>query len=231
MSEEKEYVVEFEERPGRWTPVAGAIYESKEKAEERSKREAEAMGVKTRVTPRSAIWEEWNFKKLTSRMRGTAPAVREMKKRAEAGAVAAWAIYKAHIKNLIRLACGHGPEGEWASEPAFRTTFISDLEAVEETGLIEQIDGLWRKHPKGIPKSEMMDLQDDWDEAVERKAGRKIPRTPDELTREEIEESKRLTREMHKIEREKKPEEKLSDLEEMKRELEKRMERLRGEGK
>lgn len=230
MSEE-EYLVEFEERPGRWTPVAGAVYKDEKRAKERSRKEAEAMGVKTRVTPRRPIWEEWNFKKLTSRMGGTTPAIREMKKRAEAGAVAAWAIYKAHIKNLIRLACGAGPEGEWASEPAFRTTLMSDLEAVGENDLKEQIDGLWRKHPKGIPKSEMMDLQDDWDENIERKVGRRIPATPDDLTREEIEESKRLTKEMHELKERKAPEEKLSELEKMKRQLEKKIERLRREGK
>lgn len=230
MSEE-EYLVEFEERPGRWTPVAGAVYKDEKRAKERSRKEAEAMGVKTRVTPRRPIWEEWNFKKLTSRMGGTTPAIREMKKRAEAGAVAAWAIYKAHIKNLIRLACGAGPEGEWAREPAFRTTLMSDLEAVGENDLIEQIDGLWRKHPKGIPKSEMMDLQDDWDENIERKVGRRIPATPDDLTREEIEESKRLTKEMHELKERKAPEEKLSELEKMKRQLEKKIERLRREGK
>ena len=226
MSED-EYVVEFEERSGRWIPIAGAIYKDETRAEKRSKKEAEAMGVKTRVTPRRPIWKEWNFKKLTSRMGGTAPAIREMKKRAEAGAIAAWAIYKQHIKNLIRLACGAGPEAEWASEPAFRTTLMSDLEAVGENDLIEQINGLWRKHPKGVPRSETLDLQDDWDEEVERRVGRKIPRTPDDLTREEIEESKRLTRELYKAKEKKSPREKLSELEEMKRELERRMKKLR----
>lgn len=230
MSEPEEYVVEFEDRPGRWVPVAGAVYKEKERAEERGKREAEEMGVKTRVVPRKPIWEEWNFRTLISRMGGTAPAIREMKKRGEAGAVAAWAIYKAHIKNLIKLACGAGPEGEWAREPAFRTTLISDLEAVGEEDLVKQIDGLWRKHPKGIPRSETMDLQDDWDEEVERRVGRRIPVTPDDLTREEIEESRRIAREMYER-KEKPPEEKTEELEEMKRELERKIERLRREGR
>ena len=229
MSEQEEFVVEFEDKPGKWIAIAGAIYREKERAEERSREEAEALGVETRVVPRTPIWGEWNFTKLASRLGGTAPAVREMKKRGEAGAVVAWAIYKQHVKNLIRLSCGAGPEGEWASEPAFRTTMMSDLEAVGEETLIEQIDGLWRKYPKGIPRSEMMDLQDDWDEGLERRVGRRIPRAPDDLTREEIEESKRLTKEMHKIEGKKSSEEKLSDLEEMKRELERKMEKLRRE--
>jgi len=229
MGEEEGYEVEFEERPGRWVPVAGAIYKDKGKAEERGKREAEEMGVETRVVPRKPIWEEWNFRKLTSRMGGTSQAIREMKKRGEAGAVAAWAIYKAHIENLIKLACGAGPEGEWAREPAFRTTLINDLEAVGETELIEQIDGLWRKHPKGIPRSETMDLQDDWDKEVERRVGRRIPGTPEDLTREEIEESRRIVREMHELK--KPPEKEITELEEMKRELERKIERLRREAK
>ena len=231
VSEEEEYVVEFEERPGRWSPIAGAIYKSRDRAEKRSKKEAKAMDVKTRVSPRPPIWSEWNFRKLASRMGGTAPAAREMKSRGESGAIAAWAIYKQHVKNLVRLACGAGPGGEFAREPAFRTTLISDLEAVGEKELIEQIEGLWRKHPKGIPRSEALDLQDDWDEGLERRVGRRIPRTPDDLTREEIEESKRLAKEMYEVKGKRSPEEKLSDLEEMKRELERKIERLKREGK
>lgn len=227
---EKEYVVEFED-DGRWIPIAGAVYRDKDRADERSRKEGEAMGVETRVVPRTPMWNEWNFRKLTSRMGGTSPALREMKKRGEAGAIAAWAIYKQHVKNLIRLACGAGPEGEWASEPAFRTTMIRDLEAVGEEDLIEQIDGLWRKHPKGIPRSETLDLQDDWDQAVERRVGRRIPRSADDLTREDIEESKRLTKEMYEVKERKPPEEKLEDLEEMRQELERKIERLRREGK
>ena len=228
---EEEFLVEFEDKPGKWIAIAGAVYKDKEKAEERSRREAEAMGVKTRVVPRTPIWDEWNFTKLASRLRGTAPAAREMKKRGEAGAIAAWAIYKAHIKNLIRLACGGGPQGEYASDPAFRTTMTRDLEAVGEEDLIEQIDGLWRKYPKRIPRSEMMDLQDDWDETIERRVGRRIPRSPDDLTREEIEESRRLSKEMHGGKEKQSSEEKVSDLEEMKRELERKIERLKREGK
>jgi len=229
MSEE-EYEVEFEYEVGKWAPISGAVYRSKERAEERSRKEAEEMGVETRVTPRKPVWEEWNFRKLSSRMGGTAPAVREMKKRGEAGAIAAWAIYKQHIKNLIRLACGGGAEGEWASEPAFRTTMIRDLEVVGEEDLIKQIDGLWKKHPKGIPRSEILDLQDDWDETIEGKVGRRIPGSPEELTREEIEESKRITAGMYKVKVEK-PEEKIAELEEMKRELERKIERLKKERK
>ena len=180
---------------------------------------------------RVPIWEEWGFFKLASRLGGTAPAAREMKKRGEAGAVAAWAIYKQHIKNLIRLSCGGGPEPELAKDPVYRTTMITDLEAVGETDLIEQIDGLWRKHPKGIPRSVMMDLQDDWDQGLERRVGRRIPRTPDDLTRAEIDESRRLSKEIYEVKEKKSSDEQLSDLEKMKRELERKIERLRREGK
>lgn len=227
---EKEFVVEFEDKPGRWIEVSGAVYRDREKAEERSRKEA-AAGIKVRVVPRTPIYDEWNFMKLASRLRGTAPAAREMKKRGEAGAIAAWAIYKAHIKNMVKLSCGGGPEPELAKDPAYRTTMITDLEAVGETELIEQVDGLWRKHPKGIPRSEMMDLQDDWNESLERRVGRRIPRSPDDLTREEIEESRRLTKEMYEAKEKRSPKEKVSELEKMKRELEEKIARMRKEGK
>ena len=225
--EPEEYVVEFEDKPGRWVPISGAVYRSRERAEERSEKEAEALGVKTRVVPRTPIWDEWSFRKLTVRMGGIAPASREIKRRGEAGAIAGWAIYKGHVKNLIRVACGHGLEGEFAVEPAYRTTMIRDLDAVGETELIERIEGLWREHPRGIPLSEVLDLQDDWDDSLERRIGRRIPTSPDELTREDIEDSKRLTREMYL--EEKSPEKKLEDLEKMKRDLEERMARLKRE--
>lgn len=228
MSEEEEYAVEFEDEPGRWVPIAGEVYKSREKAEERSREAEKKLRVKTRVVPRTPIWDEWSFRNLMIRMGGTGPAIREMKKRGEAGAVAGWAIYKGHIKNLIRLSCGGGLEGEFAREPAYRTTMIRDMEAVGETELIDHIEALWRKYPEGIPTSEVLDLQDDWDASLERRIGRRIPRTPTDLTKEDIEESKSITRKLHVIEK-KPPEEEIEELEKMKREIEERMERLKRE--
>jgi len=234
MSED-EYIIEMEEKEGRWTPIAGEIYRDKYRAEERSKQAAEEMSVKTRVAPRIPIWDEWNFAKLAARLEGTAPAIREMKKRGETGAIAGWAIYKGHVKNLIKLACGAGPEGEWAREPAYRSTMMRDLDVVWETKLIEQINELWKKHPKAIPTSDMMDLQEDWNKELESRVGKTIPKSPSEMTREDIEASKKITREMHigKTEipeaiTEWEPVDNVSELEEMKAELERRIERLKG---
>lgn len=228
MSEEERYIIEFQPRPktkpAEWLPVSGLLFKSKERAEEEAEKEEKELGVPTRVTRQPRIYEVWNFRKLMSRMEGTTPALREMKKRGKAGAIAGWAIYKRYIKGLLKTALK--PE---AADPAYRTTMITDLEAVGEDELVEQIEGLHRKHPEGIPLSERLDLIEDWDESLERRVGRKIPRTPDDLTREEIEESKRITRELHKAEEKKKPEEKITELEEMKEQLEERMKKLRGE--
>ena len=79
----EEYVVEFEDRPGRWVPIAGEVYRRKGRAEARSVEAAKELGARTRVAPRKPIWEEWSFRKLATRMGGTAQAAREMKKRTD----------------------------------------------------------------------------------------------------------------------------------------------------
>lgn len=225
MSEE--FVVEFEEKKGKWYPVTGT-YRTRERADERSKEVAEELGKRTRVVRRPPIWEDWNFRSLTTRLRGTDLALREVKKRGEAGAIAGWAIYKAHIRNLIGLACGER-EPELAREPAYRSTMLRDMRAVGEDELVEQIEGLWRKYPKAIPLSEALDLKDDWDEEVERRVGRTIPKTPGELTTDETEESRRITRELYEVPRapEEGEEEEIKRLEKMRAELEEKLKKLR----
>ena len=167
------------------------------------------------------LWDEWNFYKLASRLEGTARALREMKRRGEAGAIAGWAIYKNYIENLIRLSLSR-------PEPAFRTTMINDLRAVGEDDLIERIEALHREYPEGVPSVKIYDLMEEWDEELSRRVGRRIPRAPAELTREEIEESKRITKQLYEI-----PppppevEEEIRRLEKMRAELEERLRRLR----
>lgn len=226
MSEER-YIIEFQPRPRKkpseWLPVAGLLFKTKERAEEISRKQAEKLGVPTRVVKQPKIYEIWNFRKLMSRMEGTAPALGEMKKRGEAGAIAGYAIYKQYVEGLLRVAMKRE-----ASDPAFRITMTSDLEAVGEDKLAEQIEGIHRKFPKGIPTSEQLDLIDDWNDSLQRRVGRTIPKDPSELTEEEIEESKRITKEMHTGEKTEKPsEEKLNDLEKMKKELEERIAKLK----
>lgn len=226
MSEER-YIIEFQPRPRKkpseWLPVAGLLFKTEERAEEISRKKAEELGVPTRVVKQPKIYEIWNFRKLMSRMEGTTPALGEMKKRGEAGAIAGWAIYKRYVESLIKTSV------RWeAADEAYRTTMISDLKAVGEDELVEQIEGLHRKYPKGIPLTEQLDLMDDWNDSLQRRVGRTIPKDPSDLTEEEIEESKRLTKEMHTGEKtEKSSEEKLSELEKMKRELEERIKKLK----
>jgi len=236
MAEEEEWIVEFEESPGRWIPITGAVYRDKRRAEERRRQEEEKLGTKTRVVRGTPIWDEWNFFRLASRLGGTTEAIREMKKRGEAGAIVAWSIYKNHIENLIRAACGAGAEGEYAREPAYRAPLYSDLEMAGEEDLIEQIEGLWRKYPNGIPTHVVRDLIDDWNDSLQRRVGRRIPKRPEELTVEDIEESKRISRELYKgitrearrIEkREEEVRKEIEEIEAMKREIERRLEELK----
>jgi len=170
------------------------------------------------------IWEEWNFLKLASRLRGTEIALREIRRRGEAGAIAGWAIYKNYIENLIRLSLS-------MPEKAYRTTMINDLRAVGEDDLIEKIEDLHAEYPEGVPTVKTLNLVDEWDGELSKRVGRRIPRSPNELTIEEIEESKRITRELYEVPRAPKEgegvEEEIRRLEEMRGELEERLKRLR----
>lgn len=226
MSEEERYIIEFQPRPKRkpseWLPVAGLVFKSKERAEEEAGKQAEELGVPTRVTKQLPIYEVWNFRKLMSRMEGTTPALQEMKRRGEAGAIAGWAIYKRYVKGLLKTALKRE-----ARDVAFRTTIVSDLKAVGEDKLVEEIEGLHRKFPKGIPSSEVSDAIKDWDDSLQRRVGRTIPKDPRDLTREDIEESKRITKEMWTGKAERSREEKITEIEKMRKDLEKRLEKLK----
>jgi len=170
------------------------------------------------------IWDEWNFVKLAGRLKGTAMALREMRRRGEAGAIAGWAIYKNYVENLIRLSLSR-------PEPAYRTTMINDLRAVGEDDLIEKIEDLHAAHPEGVPAVKTLDLVDGWDGELSKRVGRRIPHSPNELTIEEIEESKKITRELYEVPKVPKEaeevEEEIRRLEEMRGELEERLKRLR----
>lgn len=225
--EEEPYIIEFQPRPRKkpseWLIVPGLLFREKERAEEQAEKQAEELGVPTRVTKQIPIYEEWNFRKLMGRLEGSIPALREMKRRGEAGAIAGHAIYKRYVKGLLKNALSKD-----ARDEAFRTTMVSDLEAVGEDKLVEEIEGLHRKYPKGIPDLERSDVIKDWDDSFERRAGRTIPKDPRELTREDIEESKRITKEMWTSKATKKTrEEKVSDLERMKKQLKERLEKLK----
>lgn len=80
-------------------------------------------------------------------------------------------------------------------EPAGRTLVIDALTACGEYELVRKIEEL---HASGIPitSKHVLDLQDEWIREFEAKIGRPVP-SASEVTEEEIEGSKRITRELH----------------------------------
>lgn len=145
-----------------------------------------------------AICEIWGFYKLAYRLKGTKYALREMKKRGEAGAIAGWAIYADYVKFLTRH-CFDLPDA------AYRVSMISDLEAVGEMDLIKKIEALHSKYPEGVPEHEVLDLTDEWPKDLEERVGQRIPVTVDEVTPEQKAESRRITREMWGAPKEEEP--------------------------
>lgn len=135
------------------------------------------------------IWEVWNFYELASRLKGTQLALRELKRRGDAGAIAAWAIYREYMTNLIRFCFD-------MTEPAYRSPMLNDMAAVGEMELIDEIEALHKKYPEGAPSYVILDLADSWAEKLDRRVGVRVPRSPGELTAEQIAESKRIAREL-----------------------------------
>lgn len=168
------------------------------------------------------VGEVWSIKDLRSRM-GFVSATREMKRRCEAGAVAACGIYASQVKHWISVAVK-------TEERAGRDPVIDALTACGEDEIIRKIEDL---HASGTPitSKHILDFQEDWLREFQDRIGREVP-SASEITKQEIEESKRIARELHKIPPKKeeapKPKEaELAELEEMKKALEKRMQELR----
>jgi hypothetical protein len=222
----EEYEIQFKS-DNRWIPITGAIFRDPRKADEaldKYKEEFKAV----RVAPRKQLYEVWNFNELAPRLEGTDRALREMKKRGEAGAIAGWAIFKQRVEQLIGIALGEGKEGSFAREPSYRSTIYSDLEAAGETGLIQRIEDLWEKYPDRVPRNEVLDLKEEFNAELDRRVGRSIPRSPSELSREDIEDSREAAKSLYVKKAEASAEEELAELERMKREIEEKMRRLRG---
>lgn len=230
MAEEdqpEEYEIQFMPDK-RWLPVAGPPFGSREKAEEHLEEYRKRLGVEVRVVRRPKIYEIWNFNELAPRLNGTDRALRELKKRGEAGAIVGWAIYKQRVEQLIGSALGEGKEGPFAREPSYRGPLYADLDAAGETNLISRIEKLWEKYPDRVPSNEVLDLKEAWNEEFTRRVGRSIPRSPQDLTREDIDASKKVTKELYQKKAERSVDEEMAELERMKKDLEEKMRRLRG---
>ena len=169
------------------------------------------------MAERKPIGEIWSLRELRTRM-GFVSATRELKRRCEAGAIAGCGIYADQVKYWISVALRE-------TEPAGRAPTTDALIACGEDELVRKIEEL---HASGKPitSKHILDLQDEWMRELEAKVGREIP-SAGELTEEEREESKRITRELHALPPkppEVKPKEVAAEeLEAMKKALEKRI--------
>lgn len=222
----EEYEIQFKS-DSRWLPIPGAAFRDKATAEGELEKYTKEF-TEVRVAPRQPLYDMWNFNTLAPRLEGTDKALREVKKRGQAGAIAGWAIYKQRVEQLIGLALGEGKDGQYAKEPSYRSSIYSDLEAVGEMNLITQIDELWAQYPDHVPRNVILDLKEEWNENLSRQVGRNIPHSPAELTKEDIAESKKVTKELYVKKAQQSVDEEVAELERMKKEIEEKMKRLKG---
>lgn len=224
------WIVEFQtkgtaRKPGEWIKVG--TFDSKPEAEEESRKVAKKRGRTTRVRKRLTLGEVWRMNELRSRL-GFEPAGRELKKRCEAGAIAACGMYASQVKQWIRVALQE-------PEPAGRTPVNDALIICGEDETVRKIEEI---HASGKPITSkiVVDLQEEWLNKFKAKVGRDIP-GPYDLTEKEKEESKRIAIKMHALPAkpaevkppEKPKEEKLEELEAMKKALEERIKKMKGE--
>jgi len=135
----------------------------------------------------------WNIKELINKV-GPEKAIRELKKRCEAGAIIGCTLYKRQIEHWLQVAmrfedkAGRGPAEEF-------------MEAAGEDAWVRKVEKLHEEHPDGIPRSIRLDIIDEFNAELERKVGRNIPLEPGDASEEDIKESKRIAGQMARHER------------------------------
>lgn len=135
----------------------------------------------------------WNIKELINKV-GPEKAIRELKKRCDAGAIIGCTIYKRQIEHWLQVAmrfedkAGRGPAEDF-------------MAAAGEDEWVQRVEKLHEEHPAGIPRSIQLDLIDEFNADLERKVGRNIPLEPGDASEEDIKESKRIAGQMARHER------------------------------
>ncbi len=130
----------------------------------------------------------WNVKELINKV-GPEKAIRELKKRCEAGAIIGCTLYKRQIEHWLGVAmsytdkAGRGPAEEF-------------MEAAGEDAWVQRVEKLHEEYPDGIPRSKRLDLIDGFNADLERKVGRRIPLEPGDASEEDIKESKKIAGQM-----------------------------------
>lgn len=135
----------------------------------------------------------WNIKELINKV-GPEKAIREMKKRCEAGAIIGCTIYKRMIEHWLQVAmkfedrAGRGPAEQF-------------MEAAGEDEWVQKVERLHEEFPNGIPRSKQLDLIDEFNTNLERKVGRRVPLEPGDASEDDIKESKKIAGQMARHEK------------------------------
>lgn len=135
----------------------------------------------------------WNIKELINKV-GPEKAIRELKKRCEAGAIIGCTLYKRQIEHWLQVAMGF-------EDRAGRGPAEQFMAAAGEDEWVQKVERLHEEFPNGIPRSKQLDLIDEFNTNLERKVGRRIPLEPGDASEEDIKESKRIAGQMARHEK------------------------------
>lgn len=134
------------------------------------------------------IWRIWGDGGLIDKL-GPDRAIRELKKRCEAGAIIGCSLYKLLIEKWIDVATG-------AKDPGQRGPAEEFMQSAGEDELVKKIEDLHVQYPNGIPRSIRMDVKDEWNAQLETKVGRRIPLDPKDASKKDIAESKKIAEQL-----------------------------------
>lgn len=134
------------------------------------------------------IWQIFGPGGLIDKL-GPDRAIRELKKRCDAGAIIGCSLYKLLIEKWIDVATG-------AKDPGQRGPAEDFMSSAGEDELVKKIEDLHVQYPNGIPRSIRMDVKDEWNAALEKKVGRRIPLDPKDASKKDIAESKKIAEQL-----------------------------------
>jgi hypothetical protein len=134
------------------------------------------------------IWQIFGPGGLIDKL-GPDRAIRELKKRCDAGAIIGCSLYKLLIEKWIDVATG-------AKDPGQRGPAEDFMSSAGEDELVKKIEDLHVQYPNGIPRAIRMDVKDEWNAALEQKVGRRIPLDPKDASKKDIAESKKIAEQL-----------------------------------
>ena len=134
------------------------------------------------------IWQIFGPGGLIEKL-GPDRAIRELKKRCDAGAIIGCSLYKLLIEKWIDVSTG-------AKDPGQRGPAEDFMSSAGEDELVKKIEDLHVQYPNGIPRSIRMDVKDEWNAQLEKKVGRRIPLDPKDASKKDIQDSKKIAEQL-----------------------------------